>query len=81
MLIICFEVKKLIFSRNLIALHATCDVIGIAQHLFLKCQIAAKYFALCQNSNFASRFAFKNVRNRTKTDLVTLILYSWMQGI
>ena len=27
----------------------TCDVIGIAQHHFLKFKMAAMYFALCQN--------------------------------
>ena len=37
--------------------------------------MAAKYFALCQNLKlFSSRCAFENVRNRTKMDLVKLVL-------
>ena len=48
-----------------------CDVIGIEIPL-LKSKMAAKYFALCQKT-FPGRFAFDNVGNRTKTDLVTLI--------
>ena len=51
-----------------------CDI-GIVKCLFLKSKMAAKYFALCQNLKaFPSQFAFENIGNRTKTDLVTLIL-------
>ena len=52
-------------------LHVTYDVIGIAQNHFLKSKMAAMYFALYQN--FFSQFVLENVRNRTKTVLVTLI--------
>ena len=56
-------------------LHVTCDVIGIAQYHFLKSKMAAMYFALYQNQfkAFFSHFILENVRNRTKTVLVTLI--------
>ena len=55
-------------------LHVTCDVIGIAQYHFLKSKKAAMYFALYQNFKlFFSQFVLENVRNRTKTVLVTLI--------
>ena len=54
-------------------LHVTCDVIGIAQHHFLKSKMAAMYFALYQNLKlFLSQFVLENVRNGTKTVLVTL---------
>ena len=52
----------------------TCDVIGIAQYHFLKSKTAAMYFALYRNFKlFFSQFVLENVRNRTKTVLVTLI--------
>ena len=56
-------------------LHVTCDAIGIAQYHFLKSKMAAMYFALYQNQfkTFFSQFILENVRNRTKTVLVTLI--------
>ena len=55
-------------------LHVTCDVIGIAQHHFLKSKMAAMYFVLYQNFKpFFSQFVLENVRNRAKTVLVTLI--------
>ena len=55
-------------------LHVTCDVIGIAQNHFLKSKMAAMYFALYQNFKlFFCQFVLENVRNRTKTVLVTLI--------
>ena len=55
-------------------LHVICDVIGIAQYHFLKSKMVAMYFALCQNlKTFCSQIIFENVRNRTKTVLVTLI--------
>ena len=55
-------------------LHVTCDVKGIAQYHFLKSKMAAMYFALYQNFKlFFSQFVLENVRNRTKTVLVTPI--------
>ena len=55
-------------------LHVTCDVIGIAQYHFLKSKMAAVYFALYQIlSFFFGQFVLENVRNRTKTVLLTLI--------
>ena len=52
----------------------TYDVIGIVQYHFLKSKMAALYFALYQNFKlFFSQFVLENVRNRTKTILVTLI--------
>ena len=54
-------------------LHLTYDVIGIAQYHFLKSKMAAMYFALYQILSFFSQFVLENVRNRTKTVLVTLI--------
>ena len=55
-------------------LHVTCDVISIAQYHFLKSKMAAMYFVLYQNFKlFFSQFVLENVRNRTKTVLVTLI--------
>ena len=54
-------------------LHVTCDVIGIAQYYFLKSKMAAMYFALYQNFKLFCQFVLENVRNRTKTVLVTLI--------
>ena len=55
-------------------LHVTCDVIGIAQHHFFKSKMAAMYFAPYQNFKlFFSQFVLKDVRNRTKMVLVTLI--------
>ena len=51
----------------------TCDVIGIAQYHFLKSKMVAMYFALYQNFKLIFiKFFLKNVRNRTKTVLVTL---------
>ena len=58
-------------------LHVTCDVIDIAQCHFFKSKMAAMYFALYQNLKlFFSQFVLENVRNRTKTVLVTLIAFS-----
>ena len=55
-------------------LYATCDIIGIAQYHFLKSKMAAMYFAFYQNFKlFFSQSVLENVRNRTKTVLVTLI--------
>ena len=55
-------------------LHVTYDIIGITQYHFLKSKMAAMYFALYQNFKlFFSQFVLENVRNRTKTVLVTLI--------
>ena len=55
-------------------LHATCGVIGIAQYHFLKSKMAAMYFALYRNFKLCfSQFVLENVKNRTKTVLVTLI--------
>ena len=55
-------------------LHVTCDVKGIAQYHFLKSKMAAMYFALYQSFKlFFSQFVLENVRNRTKTVLVTPI--------
>ena len=54
-------------------LHVTCDVIGIAQYHFFKSKMAAMYFALYRNFKLFSQFVLENVRNRTKTVLVTLI--------
>ena len=55
-------------------LHVTCDVIGVAQYHFLKSKMAAMCFALYQNFKlFFIQFVLENVRNRTKTGLVTLI--------
>ena len=52
----------------------TYDVISIAQYHFLKSKMAVMYFALYQNFKaFFSQFVLENVRNRTKTVLVTLI--------
>ena len=53
-------------------LHVTCDVICIAQYHFLKSKMAAMYFALYQNFKLFL-VNLENVRNRTKTVLVTLI--------
>ena len=55
-------------------LHVTCDAIGIAQYHFLKSKMTAMYFALYQNFKlFFSQFVLENIRNSTKTVLVTLI--------
>ena len=55
-------------------LHVTCDVVGIAQYHFFKSKMVAMYFALYQNLKLSfSQFVLENVRNRTKTVLVTLI--------
>ena len=56
-------------------LHVTCDVIGIVQYHFLKSKMAAIYFALYQNLKLflVNLYWNENVRNRTKTVLVTLI--------
>ena len=55
--------------------HVTCDVIDIAQYHFLKSKMAVMYFVL-YHSKFKAvfgQFVLENVRNRTKTVLVTLI--------
>ena len=55
-------------------LHVTCDGIAIAQYHFLKSKMAAMYLALfLKFKAFFSPFVLENVRNRTKTILVTLI--------
>ena len=54
-------------------LHVACDIIGIVQCNFFKSKMAAMYFALSQNLKLFSQFVLKNVRNRTKTVLITLI--------
>ena len=55
-------------------LDVTCDVIGIAQYHCLKSKMAAMYLALYRNFKFFfSQAVLENVRNRTKTVLVTLI--------
>ena len=55
-------------------LHVTCDVKSIAQYHFLKSKMAAMYFAIYRNFKlFFSQFVLENVRNRTKTVLVTLL--------
>ena len=67
MRILCLKVKKLIFSLNWLTLHEVCNVIGIAQHLFLKSKMADKYFALCQNSKlFLVDVRFKTVETELK---------------
>ena len=50
-------------------LHVTCDVMGIAQYHFLKPKMGA---TLSKFKAFSSQFVLENVRNRTKTVLVTL---------
>ena len=55
-------------------LQVTCDVTDMAQHQFLKFTMADMSFALYRNFKlFFSKFVLENVRNRTKTVLVTLI--------
>ena len=54
-------------------LHVICDVIRIAKYRFLKSKMAAMYFVLYQILSFFSQFVLENVRNRTKTVLVTLL--------
>ena len=55
-------------------LHVICDVVGIVQYYFMKPKMAAMYFALYHDLKlFFSQFVLENVRNRTKTVLVTLI--------
>ena len=55
-------------------LHVTCDVIGMAQYHFFEIQDGDYVF--CTLSKFKpsfGQFVLENVRNRTKTVLVTLI--------
>ena len=55
-------------------LHVTCDVIGIAQYHFFEIQDGGHVFCtLSKFKAFFIQFIFENVRNRTKTVLVTLI--------
>ena len=54
-------------------LHVTCDVIGIAQCHFLKSKMAPCILHLSKFKAFFSQFVLENVRNRTKTVLVTVI--------
>ena len=59
-------------------LHVTYDVIGIAQYHFLKSKMAPTYLHFIKILSFFSPFLLENVRNRTKTVLVTLIaLNTW----
>ena len=51
-------------------LNVTCDVRGIAQYHFFEIQDGGHVF--CTLSKF-SQFVLENVRNKTKTVLVTLI--------
>ena len=56
-------------------LHLTCDVIGIAQYHFLKSKNGSHVFCtLSKFKAFFGQFVLENVRNRTKTVLVTLIV-------
>ena len=65
--IIFLKVKKSIFSLNQLTLHVICDVIGIAQHFFLKSKMAAKYFAPCQNLKFfLVHVRFKTLKTEPK---------------
>ena len=55
-------------------LHVTCDVIGIAQYLFFEIQDGGHVFCTWSKfTAFLSQFTFENVKNRTKTVLVTPI--------
>ena len=55
-------------------LYVTCDVIGIAQYHFFEIQDGGHVFCtLSKFEAFFSQFVLENVRNRTKTVLVTLI--------
>ena len=56
-------------------LHMTCDVIVIAQYHFFEIQDGGYVFCtLSKFKAFFGQFALENVRNRTKTVLVTLIV-------
>ena len=54
-------------------LHVPYDVVGIAQYYFLKSKKAAMYLHFIKILSFFSQFVLENVRNRTKTFLVTLM--------
>ena len=56
-------------------LHVTYDVINNAQNHFLKSKMVVMNFAghFFEILSFFSQFVLENVRNRTKTVLVTLI--------
>ena len=55
-------------------LHVTCDVIYIAPIPFFEIQDGSHVFCtLSKFKAFFSQFVLENVRNRTKTVLVTLI--------
>ena len=54
-------------------LHVIFDIIVIAQYHFLKFKMAAMYLHFIKILSFFSQFVLENVRNRTKTVLVTLI--------
>ena len=49
--------------------------ISIAQNVSLKFKMLAMYIALFQFKTFPSRFAFENIVNNAKTDLVTLAVF------
>ena len=49
--------------------------ISIAQNVSLKLKMVAMYIALFQFKTFPSRFAFENIVNNAKTDLVTLAVF------
>ena len=54
-------------------LHVTCDVIGIAQYHLLNPRWRPCFLHFIKILAFFSQFVLENVRNRTKTVLVTLI--------
>ena len=54
-------------------LHVTCDIIGIAQYHFLNPRWQPCILYFIKIFSFFSQFVLENVRNRTKTVLVTLI--------
>ena len=54
-------------------LHVTCDVIGIAQYHFFEIQDCGHVLHFIEILSFFSQFVMENVRNRTKTVLVTLV--------
>ena len=56
-------------------LHVTCDVIVIAQYHFLKCKMAAMYYALCQ---YLELFL---VNLHLKTLKAELKLFEWTTSV
>ena len=55
-------------------MHVTCDVVGTVQYHFLKSKKGGHVFCtLSKFKAFFGQFVLENVRNSTKTVLVTLI--------